>query len=147
MDLSGLKWPLIIVVIVAIVWLGTSGGVNWMISRATAAQPGVDAAQDERDEASLTRIGDYLFMLWRWEKALGVYETCIDRYGENGRNYWYTLYQVANCHDRMQNYQITYDILQELIAIDAYNKDERVPNSDNLRLRADKLKEMYDEVN
>jgi hypothetical protein len=68
MDLSGLKWPLIIVVVVAIGWLGSSGGINWMISQSTDAVPGADATQDARDEQRLTSVAGYLLTLWRYEK-------------------------------------------------------------------------------
>jgi len=142
MDLSGLKWPIIIVVIVAIGWLMTSGGVNWMVGNFTKATPGQDAARDKTDEAGLSRVGGYLLVLWRWEKAAKVMETSIDRYGTNGANYWYNLYRLATCYDRLERYQDSYDTLQDLIAANAHQYDERVPNNDNLSLRASKLKEV-----
>lgn len=144
MDLSGLKWPVIIVVIVAIVWLLSSGGVAWMVNNFTKATPGQDVARDKTDEAGLTRVGGYLLMLWRYEKAANVMETAIQRYGENGANYWYNLYRLAKCYERMDRNQESYNLLMDLAAANASQYDKRVAENDNLSLRAGKLKEMYE---
>ena len=144
MDLSGLKWPIIIVAIVGIGWLLSSGGVNYMVNSFTEATPGQDAEQDKTDEAGLTRVGGYLLYLWRYEKAADVMQMAIDRYGETGANYWYNMYRLARCTDRMEQYQNSYDILQFLIENNANQYDKRVPGNDTLRLRASKLKEMYE---
>ncbi|MFP4502475.1 MAG: tetratricopeptide repeat protein [Candidatus Hydrogenedentota bacterium] len=144
MDLSGLKWPLVIVVLIAIAWLGSSGGVNWMISNATAATPGADAAQDEKDEARLTKIGGYLMMLWRYEKASQVFYTAMDRYGVEGENYYYNLYRLAKCEEKLDNYGGARNMLQKLIAQEAWTHDDRVPGFDNLNLRQQKLTELHE---
>lgn len=144
MDLSGLKWPLIIGVVLFIGWLGTSGGVNWMVNNATKAQPGVDAKRDELDEATLTRVGGYLLYLWRYDRAREVMETAIARYGTAGKNYYYNYYRIVACYERVQRYQCAYNVLQELIAMQAWNYDARVPDLDNLSLRASKLKEVHE---
>lgn len=144
MDLSRLKWPLIIVALAGIGWLGTSGGVGWMYDTYTEATPGVDPKRDQRDEAGLSRIGGYTFHLWQWEKAIDILETAIERYGEVGANYWFNLERLSTCYDRIGEYQVSYDLLQVLIRARAHELDERVSHNDNLKLRAEKLKEMYD---
>lgn len=142
MDLSGLKWPLIIAVIVALGWLFTSGGVNWMVGNFTKATPGMDAEQDKVDEAGLSRVGGYLLVMWKWEKARDVFDTAVFRYPD-GANYYYNLYRLGRCEERMNNNQAMLDILRELIADDAHSIDARVPRTNNLKSQAEKLKEMY----
>lgn len=144
MDLSGLKWPLIIVVVIFIGWLGTSGGINWMVNNATAATPGQDVERDTLDEATLTRVGGYVMMLWRYEKAAEVMETAIMRYGPAGKNYYYNYYRLVRCYERMQQYQKAYNVIQELIAMKAWEQDSRVPEFDNLNLNAQKLREVHE---
>jgi len=144
MDLSGLKWPLIIAAIVGIGWMGTSGGVTWMYGNFTAATPGVDEAQDLRDEAGLTKLGGYTYHLWKWQSTIDIIETAIERYGEYAPNYWFNMERLSTCYERIGEYQISYDILQELIQANAHEFDDRVGNFDNLSLRASKLKEMYE---
>ncbi|HNR29354.1 MAG TPA: hypothetical protein PKI11_00560 [Candidatus Hydrogenedentes bacterium] len=144
MDLSGLKWPLIIVIVVAIGWLASSGGVNWMVGQATKNAPGQDAAQDVKDEARLSTIGGYLMTLWRYERAAEVLNTCFARYGASGANYWHNKYRMVKCQEKLGNYQQAFNILQELLAGQAWTYDSRVPEMDNLSLRATKLKELHE---
>lgn len=144
MDLSGLKWPLIIAIVVGIGWLGSSGGVEWMIKQSTKAVPGADANQDVKDEARLSKVAGYVMMLWRYEKAASVMETCFQRYGTAGANYWHNQYRMVKCQEKMGNYQAAYDILKGLMTAQAWNIDPRVPDFDNLNLRASKLREMYE---
>ena len=144
MDLSGLKWPLIIVIVVGIGWLGSSGGVEWMIKQSIKATPGADATQDVRDEARLSKVGGYVLTLWRYEKAAEVFQMCFDRYGTSGANYWYNRYRLVKCLEKMEDYQGAYNVLKELLAAQAWTYDKRVPEFDNLNLRASKLKELYE---
>ncbi|HOV59988.1 MAG TPA: hypothetical protein PK349_02865 [Candidatus Hydrogenedentes bacterium] len=144
MDLSGLKWPAIILVLVGIFWLGTSGGVNYMVSKYTSHVPGQDARQDAIDEAGLTRVGYYLLSTLQFSKAAYVIQLALDRYGQNGANYWINVYRLATCMDRLERYQESYDLLQILIGADAQQYDERIPNVDVLRARAAKLKEVHE---
>lgn len=143
MDLSGLKWPLIILVIVVIGWLGSSGGVNYMVNNFTKATPGADAQRDKVDEAGLTRVAGYLMMLLRWERSKDVLETVINRYGNTGANYWYNMYRLAKCYEKLGRYQDAYNILRDLAQLNAHQYDDRVPEFDNLNLRANKLKEVH----
>lgn len=143
MDLSGLKWPIIIVVVVGIGFLASSPGVDFMINSFTKAAPGADPARDRRDEAGLTRVAGYLLYQWRYERSLETMETAIQRYGSSGANYWYNKYRMAKCLERLNRFQESYTILQELIAAKAHDIDSRVADNDNLRLRATKLKEVH----
>ena len=142
MDLSGLKWPAIILVVVAVGWLASSGGVNYMVTSFTKAVPGQDAARDATDEAGLTKVGGYLMYLLRYEKALEVMNTAVARYGTQGKNYYYNQYRMAKCLEKLGRMQESYNILRDLTDIDATKYDERVPNADVLRARAAKLKEV-----
>lgn len=142
MDLSFLKWPLIILVIVGVAFLFTSPGVNFMVNRYTKATVGQDAQRDIKDEAGLSRIGGYLLYMWQYQRAYDTMQLAIDRYGSDGANYWYNLYRMARCLDRMERYRESYDMLQQLINANAHDIDDRVANNDNLRLRAAKLKEV-----
>ena len=144
MDLSGLKWPLIIAAIVGIGWMGTSGGVTWMFGNFTKAAPGVDMAQDLRDEAGLTKLAGYTYHLWKWRTTIDIIETAIERYGDAGPNYWFNLERLSTCYERIGEYQVSYGLLQELIQANANEIDARVGNVDNLSLRAAKLREMYE---
>ncbi len=143
MDLSGLKWPIIIVVVVGIGFLASSPGINYMVNNFTKATVGEDAARDKRDEAGLSRVAGYLLFLLRYERSLEVMNTSINRYGTNGANYWYNKYRSARCLDRLQRYKESYAVLQELINANASQLDSRIADMDNLKLRAAKLKEVH----
>jgi len=143
MDLSGLKWPLIIVVVVAVGWLFTEGGVNWMYGQATSGQVGVDPEQDKLNEATLSRVGGYLQLMWRYEKANQCFETACERYPD-GVNYWYNIYSMHTCYERLGDPGRALELLNYLIAENANQYDQRVPEGDNLMLRANKLREMYE---
>ena len=51
MDLSRLKWPLIVALVVGVGWLLSEGGVNHMHKKFTSVAPGQDANADEMNEA------------------------------------------------------------------------------------------------
>ncbi len=144
MDLSGLKWPVIILIIIGIGWLASSGGVNYMIKNFTKSVPGQDIQRDKTDEAGLSRIAGYLITLLRWERAKNVIELTINRYGDTGANYWYNLYRLARCYEKLGRYQEAYNILRDLAQVNAHQYDNRVPEYDNLNLRTQKLKELYE---
>ncbi len=144
MDLSGLKWPLIIAAVAGLGWLATSGGINYMVGNFSEAQPGEDAERDKLDEAGLSRVGGYLLHLWNWKKAKKVMKLSIDRYGPQGANYWYNWYRVARCNDRMKLYQESYNVLKMLIEKDGPAKDSRMARLGILKARAAKLKEIHE---
>lgn len=144
MDLSGLKWPLIIVAIVGIGWLGTSGGIQWMYGNFTKAAPGVDVNQDIRDEAGLTKLAGYTYFLWKWKETIAIIETSMERYGDGAPNYWYNMERLSNCYDRIGNYKMSLEILELLMRARAWEVDPRVPNREQLNLRANTLREMHE---
>ena len=144
MDLSGLKWPLIIVIIVAVGWLASSGGVSWMQTNFTKATPGTDVERDKIDEAGLSRLATYVLYLWKYEKAKEILTLSIDRYGEGGANYWFNVYRISTCNERLGNYQEAVDDLQYLMDSTASEKDARVPELDNLALKAAKIREVHE---
>jgi tetratricopeptide (TPR) repeat protein len=144
MDLSRLKWPVIILVVVGVAWLLSSGGINFMVNHYTKAVPGQDMAKDKSDEAGLSRLGGFQLMLFRYENAAAIIQVAMDRYGTAGANYWNNLYRMAKAYDRMGQYQASYNVLQQLIAANASQYDKRVPENSNLTLRASKLKEVHE---
>lgn len=141
MDLSFLKWPIIIGVVVLIGWLGSSGGVNYMFTKFTADTPGTDAQKDEVNEAGLTRLGGYCLMLFKYDKAMSIFETAISRYPQ-GKNVWYNKYRMVKCAEKLNQNDKAVAIMKELMATNASQQDNRVPDNDNLRLRSEKLIEV-----
>lgn len=144
MDLSGLKWPLIIAVLVGVGWLASSGGVNWMQSGFTKNTPGTDLERDKLDEAGLTRLAGYVLWLWKYEKSKELMNLALDRYGESGANYWYNTYRITTCDDRLGNYEDAVAGLQYLMDNVASEKDPRVPENDALALKSQKLRETHE---
>jgi DNA phosphorothioation-dependent restriction protein DptG len=143
MDLSFLKWPIIIGVIALVGWLGTSGGVNYMYGKFTADTPGVNPQRDEINEAGLSRLGGYCLKLFQYERTMAILETAVTRY-PNGKNVWDNKYRMVKCAEKLGNYQRAVDIMHELMAANASTIDSRVPDNDNLRLRSEKLIEMHE---
>ncbi|HNZ49263.1 MAG TPA: hypothetical protein PLQ42_11045 [Candidatus Hydrogenedentes bacterium] len=143
MDLTFLKWPIIILVIAGIAFLFTSPGVNFLVNHYTKATVGADFAKDLSDESGLTRIGGYLLFTWQYQKAYDTMNLAVARYGPEGRHYYYNLYRMARCLDRLERYRESYNILMDLISANAHDADNRVADNDNLRLRASKLKEVH----
>jgi tetratricopeptide (TPR) repeat protein len=143
MDLSKLKWVVIILVVVGGGWLLTSGGINWVYNQATDAVPGVDPAKDKTDEAMLSKYGGFLLTTFRYEGAKKFYRTAVERYPE-GANAWWNYYQLARCEEKLGNYKEACDILFMLWEQNADQYDERVPDMATLRLRLDKLIEIHE---
>ncbi len=142
MDLSGLKWPLLILVIVGIGFLASSPGINYLVGRYTGSTPGQDAKIDVRDEAGLSRIAGYLLYQWRYQRAYDIMKLAVDRYGTAGANYWYNKYRMAKCLEKVGRVQESVAILEELMAANAHAIDGRIADGNNLKLRATKLKEV-----
>ena len=78
MDLSKLKWAVIILIVVGGGWLATEGGVNWAFSRATSGTPGESESADKINEATLTRYGGFLLATFRCENRLENYQSEAD---------------------------------------------------------------------
>ena len=143
MDLGQLKWPLIAVIVILGAWLISDPGVNYMYNRFTREAPGVDAERDKANEAGLSRLGGFLLKTFRYERAQDVFQRSLQLFPE-GENALYNHYRLAKCAEKLNNPQEAIRILRELRDIDAHSMDERVPDGDTLKLRADKLMEMYD---
>ena len=143
MDLSFLKWPVIGIVVVGGCWLLSSGGVNFMYKQFTAEVPGMSQTKDEANEAGLSKLAGYSMAIFQYERAQHIYNEALNRF-PNGKNHWWNIYQLARCEEKLEHYQASVDLLRKLIAGDAVTHDDRVSNNDALRLRIEKLVEMYD---
>lgn len=142
MDLSKLKWPLIIVAVIAVWWLMSNPGVNFMYNKFTQEAPGADPVKDKANEAGLSRLGGFCLKTFRYEKAYGIFSECITRYPQ-GANAKYNYYRMAKCAEKMGRIQESIKILRQLQEGNAHELDDRVPEPSNLKLRADKLMEMH----
>ena len=145
MDLSFLKWPVIILVVVGAAWLITDGGVNYMVNQFKQGTIGEDEARDRVNEAGLSRVAGFLLLTFRYEKADEVLTYLVTNYipANGAEHYWHNLYRLAKCKEKQGNYQASVNILQELAHKDANSMDDRVPGFDVLRLRAEKLMETH----
>lgn len=142
MDLSGLKWPAIILAVVAVCWLGSSGGVFYMVNSINNSTPGQDASRDKRDETVLTAVAGYNMYTLRYWDAAEVLKLAIKRYGTNGANYYYNQLRLAKCWEKLSLMQESYNIIRDLADINAKQYDGRIPSQEELRGRAERLKEV-----
>lgn len=143
MDLSKVKWVLIAVLVFGGFWLVTEGGINYMHKKFTADEPGTDAAIDERNEAGLTRLGAFLMMTFRYQKADEVFQNALDLFPD-GVNADYNYFRQARCAEKAYDFKRAVQIMEDLMDWSASDNDPRIPTNDELRLRADKLIEMHD---
>ncbi|PCJ53775.1 MAG: hypothetical protein COA73_14960 [Candidatus Hydrogenedentota bacterium] len=144
MDLSKVKWVVIVLVVVGGGWLVTEGGMDYVFNAATEELPGNDPEKDVIDEASLSKYGGFLLSTFRYTKAKIFYTAAIERYGPEGGNYYWNIYQLARCEEKMGNYESAVLLLRELHNVDGDAFDERVPGRDTLKLRIMKLVETHD---
>lgn len=143
MDLSRFKWPLIIIFVFLVGWLLTNPGVNFMHQRLVDRPVGESAEADKATEAGLTRLGWFLIRTFRYQKARQVLDDAIDLY-PNGENVLLNHYRLAKVEEKLGNYAEAVRLLRYLEDIDAHSHDPDVPESSNLKLRADKIMEMHD---
>lgn len=152
MDLSGLKWPVTIVVVGFVLWLFTAGGTSWMEGKMLAYTPGESTEADARNEKSLSTLGGYYSKTLRYAKAVEIFEKCGERYPE-GKNYYYNLYRISRLEEGMGDstgervamlghYQKALDILKFLIDNDIHSVDARVPEEEVLRHRWEDIAEV-----
>lgn len=143
MDLSRFKWPVIILVVAAVIWLTTDQGVSYMHRKFMSGPVGADPKKDELNEAGLTRLGGFLMSTYRFQRAVRVFEDAIRRYPK-GKNYYYNYFRLGKCKQELGNPQEAVRIYEELFQKDANSIDSRVATRDQLRLRIDKLKELHE---
>lgn len=141
MDLSKLKWLVIILVVFGGGWLVTSGGISYMYNRATSGVPGANPNKDKKDEATLTRYGGFLLSTFRYEQAKKFYSAAVQRYPAGANRYW-TRYQLARVHEKLDENEEAVLLLLGLWEEDAIQYDSRVANKDELKLRIQKLIEV-----
>jgi tetratricopeptide (TPR) repeat protein len=142
MDLSKVKWAVIIAVVVGGGWLLTSPGTEWMFNKLKNYTPGTDAATNDANEASLSKLGGYLFQTLRYEPAEKVFEYTVDKYPD-GKNVYYNAYRLVKCHEKREDYKEAVRLLKMLMKANAHQIDDRVPELDILKLRTNKLIETY----
>jgi len=149
MDLSKVKWIVIIAVVGGAIWLFTGAGVDAVYDKATDTLPGNDVQQDIVDEAMLSKWAGFLMATFQLEKAKKFYKSAIDRYPGNetlpqGKNFWWNVYQLARCHEKLKEYPEACDLLYLCWLNNADAIDERVKDNDTIRLRMEKLIEMHE---
>lgn len=144
MDLSGLKWPLIIVVVLVLGWLVSEGGINFMYNKFTETPVDQqDEAKQVAYEAGLSRLGGFLLLTLRISKAEEVLSEALARYPD-GKNALHNQYRLAKCYEKLGRYRECAMLLRDLRDTDAHDYDDRVPEGDVLQLRIDKLAEVHE---
>ena len=142
MDLSGLKWPIIIALVVGVGWLLSSGGTQWMFNNYTKAEVGADPARDKIDEAGLSKLGGFMLLTFRYQKADRILQAAITRY-PNGAHVARNIYRQAKCAEKLKDYRRAVALLRTLVAADASQQDKNVPSNDVLKVRIQKLVEVH----
>ena len=144
MDLSRLKWPLIIIVGVGAIWLLTDPGVKFLRNHFNQGEVGPDPKKDEYNEAGLSKLAGFLMLTFRYKDAEQVLLEAMEKYPE-GVHYFHNKYRLAKCVEKQGRYDECVDILVELRDENAHQYDEQnVPEPDILQARIDKLIEMYE---
>jgi hypothetical protein len=141
MDLSKVKWVVIVAVVLGVGWLATSGGISYMYTKATSDTPGADVNKDKVNEATLTRYGGFLLSTFRYDQAKKFYVAAVQRYPAGNNRYW-NRYQLARAHEKLDENAESVGLLLGLWEEDANQYDHRVPNKDTLKLRIQKLIEV-----
>ena len=144
MDLSKVKWLVIIAVVGGIIYYLTGPGVNSAYNNATKAAVGVNPDRDAIDEATLSKYGGYLSAMLRYEKSEEFYTTAIDRYGQDSKNFWLNTYKRARCRQKLNKYPESADDLFFLWTEDGHLHDKRVPVNNSLKNQLAKLIELFD---
>lgn len=143
MDLTWLKWLVIIALIFGIGWAVTDGGINYAYKKATSGEIGVNPDVDQTKETTLTRYAGFLLATFRYEKAKKFYTAAITNFPAGKNRYW-NRYQLARCEEKLKNWQNAADVLYQLHQVDANQYDHRVPNQATLKLRIEKLVQVHD---
>jgi len=151
MDLSRLKWPVIIVVVGGLSWLMTAGGNAWLENRLLSYEPGESAELDKANEQALSNLAGWYIRTFRHEKGIEILEETGERY-PNGKNYYHNLYRRSRAHEVLgdasadrtvqeNQYGSALEILSFLINNNVHQLDERVPETSLLQHRYDAIAE------
>lgn len=143
MDLSRLKWPLIIGLVILAWWIISDPGVDFMRNQYLKGTPGENAEADVTNEAGLSRLGGFLLKTLRYQRANQVFMDALTLYPQ-GKNALYNQYRLAKCKEKLGEIEESILLLRDLEEIDAHSIDNRVAESSNLKLRADKLMEQHE---
>ena len=143
MDLSRLKWPLIIIVVVGVGWLLTDGGVRYLRAKFTEGEVGVDPKQDEFNEAGLTNLAGFLIKTFRYAPAEQVLLDAMERYPE-GKNFLYNKYRLAKCVEKQGRFENASNTWRRSATWTRTSTTIACPKIDVLNLRIDKLAETHE---
>ena len=143
MDLSKLRWPVVILIIAGFIWLVSSPGMRFFYERYANAPVGQSAEEDRKNEAGLSWVGGFLLRTLRYEFADEVLTFAVEVY-PNGENRLANEYKLSIVANRLGDYQRSVDILHELSRLNASTIDDRVPGNDRLNADALKLVEIHD---
>ncbi|MCC6154344.1 MAG: hypothetical protein IT367_11325 [Candidatus Hydrogenedentes bacterium] len=143
MDLSRLKWPLIIIVVAGGIWLLTDGGVRFLRNHFNQGEVGADPKKDEYNEAGLSKLAGFLMLTFRYASAEQVLLDAMEKYPE-GVHFLHNKYRLAKCVEKQGRYDECVEILVELRNMDAHQYDDQVPEPDILQTRIDKLIETHE---
>lgn len=139
MDLSKVILSIVVFVFFVGSLLLTNAGMNQAYENSTKILVGNDPDQDVIDEAVLSKYGGINFSMFRYEKAKKFYTASVKRYGENGRNYWWNLEQLAACEEKLGNDEAAVVLLHQLWMADGEKHDSRVSDRKELERRATEL--------
>ncbi len=145
MRFSRLIWIFIAVILVALGWLLTDSGIEFMHQK-FLANPAADSARGGFNEAGLSRLGGFLQATFRFEKAESVLTDAITLYPD-GANYWFNLYRLAKAKEKLDKEQEAVNILDRIIKENAGGGlDERLPSNNILELRRNKITEAIEQT-
>lgn len=143
MDLSFLKWPIVILVIGSLGFLISSPGIEYVYGKATAGTVGADPEADTANEATLSRLAGLELATFRYKRASEIYDAALKRF-PNGKNSWHNWYQLARCFEKLEQFDKAVDILVMLRDENADKQDERVASPTQLDARIQKLVEVHE---
>ena len=145
MDLSKLKWPIIIVVVALVVFLLSSPGINYLHNR-YLQDPGEDAALAAKNEAGLTRLAALLMRTFRYAYAYEVAGDAVRLYPE-GEHAVLNRYRQARMAEKLGRPDEAVSILMEVqgvVASAAPGAFQDVPTVDGLQHKIDELNELHE---
>lgn len=143
MDLGKIKWPVIILAVLGVIWFLSPAGAAYMYKRYSQGEPGANAELDKKNEAGLSFHGGLQLRMLQFKTAKRFLQTAVDRYPD-GANHWANMARLAIIHERLGNFAEAADIMDMLVANNAHERDGRVSSNDYLRARSEKLREVHE---